>query len=157
MAQKNDTTFLGESTRIKCAGAIATQATYNLFRWMDYIPNLKVVVSLRKTQFYNAIANFYGYPDFTSFYPKKDSLPQQYDMLRMISDDDPPTYVINLKKERFPKNYDIIQHHRGHALILSEYLQKYGVKHEMYIYGNKIKTEKDVNIHIRDFLVNNLK
>jgi len=157
MAFKNDTTLLGESTRIKCAGAIATQATYDLFRWMDYIPNLKFVVSLRKKQFYNSIANFYGYRDYHSFKPMEKIVPQQFDMLRMISADDPPIYVINLKEERFPKNYDIIQHHREHALVLSEYLEKSGVKHFVYVYNDSIKSDKDVNLPIRDFMVNHLK
>ena len=157
MALKSDTTLLGESTRIKCAGAIATQATYNLFRWMDYIPNLKFVVSLKKKQFYNSMANFYGYPDYQSFSPMEDSISQQFDLLKMISVDDPPIYIINMQKERFPKNYGIIEHHREHAIILSEYLEKFKVRHEVYIYSDSIKSEKDVNLPIRDFMVNNLK
>lgn len=157
MALKNDTTLLGESTRIKCAGAIATQATYDLFRWMDYIPNLKFVVSLRKKQFYNAMANFYGYTDYQSFKPLEDSIPRQFDMLKMISSDDPPIYIINLQKKRFPSNFNVIEHHREHAIILSEYLEKAGIKHYVYILNDIITSEKDVSFPIRDFMVNNLK
>ncbi len=157
MALKNDTTLLGESTRIKCAGAIATQATYDLFRWMDYIPHLKFVVSLRKKQFYNAMANFYGYPNYRSFKPMEDSIPLQFDMLKMISADDPPIYIINIQKKRFPSNFNVIEHHREHAIILSEYLEKAGVKHYIYIFSDSIKSEKDVSLPIRDFMVNNVK
>lgn len=157
MALKNDTTLLGESTRIKCAGAIATQATYDLFRWMDYIPHLKFVVSLRKKQFYNAMANFYGYPNYQSFKPMEDSIPRQFDMLKMISEDDPPIYIINLQKKRFPSNFNVIEHHKEHAVILSEYLEKASLKQYVYILNDSIKSTKDVSFPIRDFMVNNLK
>ena len=157
MALKNDTTLLGESTRIKCAGAISTQATYDLFRWLDYIPKLKFVVSLKKKQFYNSIANFYGYPDYQSFKPMEGIIPAQFDLLPMISADDPPIYIINLQKQRFPVNYSIIEHHRAHAIILADYLEKSNVKHEVYIYSHSIKSDKDVKTPIRDFMVNNLK
>ena len=157
LAIKNDTTLLGESTRIKCAGAIATQATYDVFRWLKFIPNLRLVVNLKKKQFYNFIANFYGYPDYKSFEPNRTKLIQQLDMLEMITPDDPPIYVMNLQKERFPKNYGIIEHHRGHAIILDETLKKQHVEHEVFIYSKTIKTENDIHSPLKEFMVNHLK
>lgn len=157
MAIKNDKSLLGESTRIKCAGAIATQATYDVFRWLKFIPNLKLVVTLKKKQFYNTIANFYGYPDYKSFEPDRAKKTQQLDMLQMITPDDPPIYVMNLQKERFPVNYGIIEHHREHAMILDSYLRKQNIEHKVFIYSKKIKTENDINVPLKEFMVNHLK
>jgi hypothetical protein len=156
MAIKGDSTLLGEPTRIRCAGAISTQATYDLFRWFDFIPNLSMVVWLKKKQFHASMANFYGYPTYNGFKPLVDSIPRQYDMLRMISPDDPPIYVINMQKKRFPKNFDIIEHHRGHAIVLSKELAKNGVKHYAYIYSKKMKSESDVPYSVKEFMVDNL-
>lgn len=156
MAVKGNSTLLGESTRIRCAGAISTQATYDLFQWFDYIPNLSMVVWLKKKQFHTSMANFYGYPTYKGFKPLIDSIPHRYDMLRLISPDDPPTYVINMQEKRFPKDFDIIEHHRGHAIVLSKELAKKGVKHYRYIYNKKMKSEKDVPYSIKEFMVDNL-
>jgi hypothetical protein len=157
MAVRGDSTLLGESTRIRCAGAISTQATYNLFRWFDFIPSLGMVVWLKKSQFHTSMANFYGYPTYSGFRPLADSIPRQYDMLRLISADDPPIYVINMQKKRFPKDFDIIEHHRGHAVVLSKELTKKNVKHYRYIYSRKMKSEKDVPYSVKEFMVDNLK
>ncbi|WP_320052986.1 alpha/beta hydrolase [uncultured Acetobacteroides sp.] len=156
-AIKGDSTLLGESTRLRCVGAISTQATYNLFRWFDFIPNLGMVAWLKKKQFYSSMANFYGYPTYNGFKPLIDSIPKQYDMLRMISPDDPPVYVINMQKKRFPKDFDIIEHHRGHAMVLSKELAKKNVRHYMYIYSKKTKLEQDVSYSVKEFMVDNLK
>jgi acetyl esterase/lipase len=156
MAVKGHSGIEGESTRIRCAGAIATQATYNLLRWMDFIPHLKLMVQLKKKSFYKAIAGFYGYPSFEAFKPLLDNVTHQLDMISMISSDDPPVYVMNMQKERFPKDYNIIQHHRKHALILDEYLDTQKVGHEIYVYSRKQRSEKDIQHKIHEFMVEKL-
>ena len=103
------------------------------------------------------MANVYGYPDYQSFKPLEDSIPRQFDLLEMITTDDPPIYIINLQKARFPRDFNSIEHHREHAIILSEYLEKSGVKHDVYILNDSIKSDKDVKFPIRDFMVNNVK
>jgi hypothetical protein len=157
MAIKQDTTLLGESTRIKCAGALETQATYNVFRWLEFIPNLKLVVGLRKKMFYNSMANFYGYPNYSGFSSIRNLITHKYDMLDMISPDDPPIYILNLQKKRFPFTYGIIQHHRAHALILSKYLAHNKIPNETNVYNKSIKSEIDTKLSLRDFMLNHLK
>jgi hypothetical protein len=157
MAIKQDTTLLGESTRIKCAGALATQATYNVFRWLEFIPDLKLIVGLRKKMFYNSMANFYGYPNYSSFKSMKNLITKKYDMLDMISPDDPPIYLLNLQKKRFPLSFGIIQHHRAHALILAKFLAKNKIPYDIYIYDKNIKSESDTKLSVRDFLSDHLK
>ncbi len=156
-ALKNDTTLLGESTRIKCAGALDTQATYDLFRWMDFIPNLKMVVNLMRKSFYAAISGFYGYPDYESFKPVQARTVKPLDMLNMISPDDPPIYVMNLQKQRFPVSFGIIEHHRKHALILDRILNEQKVEHQVYVRKPKIKKEADIKLPVREFLTEHLK
>jgi len=51
----------------------------------------------------------------------------------------------------------IIQHHRAHALILSEYLQRNGIENEIYVYGNEIKSESDIPRPLREFLLRHLR
>jgi acetyl esterase/lipase len=156
-AKPGDTTLLGESTRIRCCGALDTQATYDLFRWLDFIPGLNTVVGLAKKPFYAAIANFYGYPDYPSFSPVQDQTVAKLDMLRMISQDDPPTYVMNLQKQRVPVSFGIIQHHRRHALILDEILTEKKVEHIAFVRTSTIKAEKDVSEPVTEFIAKYLK
>ncbi|NVO19772.1 MAG: carboxylesterase family protein [Bacteroidetes bacterium] len=156
-ARINDTSLYGESTRLRCAGAIATQATYDLFRWMDYIPGLRMVVNLKKKQFYPAIANFYGYQDYKGFEPVRKRVTHELDMLDMISPDDPPVYVMNLQKQRLPINYNYIQHHRRHALILAKIMEKQQLEFIVYTRNHQIKHEKDIPYPLRVFMAEHLK
>jgi hypothetical protein len=59
-------------------------------------------------------------------------------------------------KENFPKNDNVVQHHRKHAIVVSKTLKKNNVKN--YLYTSKIiENEKDVDFKIREFIVGNLK
>ena len=156
-ALKDDTTLLGESTRIGCAGAMAAQATYDVFRWELFIPGLDTVMEKMKEKFFDDAAHFYGYASYRAFAPQRDSITRSLDMLRMISPDDPPVFIMNLQKETAPTDMGIIQHHRAHALILSEYLQRNGIENEIYVYGNEIKSESDIPRPLREFLLRHLR
>jgi hypothetical protein len=156
-AFENDTTLLGESTRIRCAGALATQATYNVFRWETFIPGLDSAMAKGREKFLEGAAHFYGYPTYQAFEPHRAAVARDLDMLEMISHDDPPTYIMNLQKEVVPKDLGVIEHHRAHAVVLSEYLQKNGVEHETYLYGKDIVSETDIAHPIREYLVEHLR
>ena len=151
-----DTSYLGESTRILAVGALETQATYDLFRWLDIVPGLKMVARLQKKFIYNSLANFYGYPDFASFEPLSQSVPAKYDLLDMISPDDPPVYLMNLQKERIPLSMGLIQHHRTHALVLKETLDNHHIENVCYVYSRSLKKAADAPLSIRDFLLTKL-
>lgn len=150
-----DTTLRGESTRIKCAGAIATQSTYDVFKWEKIIPFMRLVVFLKHNMIYNAAANFCGYPDYKSFKNDKKDICNSLDMLSMIDSQDPPIYLMNLLKETFPKNDNVIQHHRKHAIAVSKRLNKANV--ENYLYTSKsVKNENDIDVKLCEFMVENL-
>lgn len=157
LAVKNDTTILGESTKLKCAGAMATQATYNLFRWKSFIPGLGLALIFKRKMFYTAIANFYGYPSYKDFKPNKKTIPRSLDMLKMIDSNDPPIYVMNLMKERLPKNMSVIQHHRKHAMKLAKVLKQNGLEYKLYTQNKAINKENDIDYPVREFLVQHLK
>jgi hypothetical protein len=156
MAIKGDTTLLGESTRIKCAGAIATQSTYDVFIWKKVIPLLKLFIPLKKKMFYNAAANFYGYEDYKSLKNQKNEIRESLDMLGMIDTQDPPVYLMNLLPESFPKNNFIIQHHKKHAMVVSKTMNKHNIENHLYTSKNAEK-EEDIDFSIRTFLVQHLK
>ena len=156
MAISGDTSLLGESTRIKCAGAISTQSTYNVFRWQKIIPWMRLVVLLKRKVFYNAAANFYGFPDYKSFKKYKKDITASLDMLDMINNQSPPVYLMNLLDENFPKNDNVIQHHKKHAIAVSKKFKKYNIKN--YVFTDKqAKQEKDIKYQIKEFFVDKLK
>jgi hypothetical protein len=157
MALPNDTTFRGESTRIKCAGLLSTQATYNMPRWRSYIPFLRLVTCLQHKKFYNSAANFYGYPTYKSLKPQKDAVIKEFDMLEMVSPDDPPVYIMNLQKERFPKNNKLINHHRKHAIVLAKKFKEQNFEYKLFVRNKQLKSEDDIDYPVRNFLVEHLK
>jgi carboxylesterase type B len=157
LARKNDTTILGESTRIQCVGALATQATYDVFQWIAYIPGLDTAVERAKEPTFDVAAKFYGYPNYLAFEPHREAITRELDMLQMISPDDPPAYIMNLQKETVPKDMNTIQHHRAHALVLSECLERNRVEHEVYLFSDVTSSEQDIPHPVREFLVGHLK
>ena len=155
LAIEGDSTLLGESTRLRCAGAISTQATYDVFKWKGIVPYMRLVILFKRKQIYNAAANFYGYPNYKSYKNQIDKDSEDLDMLSMIDHQDPPIYLINLTKGYFPKNDDIVQHHRKHAVVVSKLLSKKKV--ENYLYTSKKATrEEDVDFQIREFMIRHL-
>ena len=154
MAIPGDTTLLGESTRLNCAGAIATQSTYNLYRWKGILPWFHILSFLKRDSFNHSMANFYGYADYTSFKLNRKEIARSLDMLDMIDSDDPPVYLINLMKENFPDNNDIVFHHRNHAIAVSKKLNKFNIQNYLFTKKNAQDAEK---YPIREFLVDNLK
>lgn len=156
LAVKGDTTLLGESTRLKCAGAIATQATYDVFRWKKFIPHYKEVLKANKQASYDRGANFYGYPDYKSHRKAVKKAAKSLDMLDMIDAQDPPIYLMNLLKKVYPKNNNIINHHKSHAIAVSVELNKHQVENYLYT-DEQANKEKDISFPIREFLVQNLK
>lgn len=150
-AVPGDSTLLGESTRIKCAGAISTQATYNVFTWKKIVPYLRFILLLKRKTLYKAAANFYGYKNYKSFKENKAEKPEKLDMLNMIDDLDPPVYLMNLMEKSFPKDDNIIQHHKRHAIVISKKLKKHHV--ENYLILNKQNNSPT----LLEFMVNYLK
>ena len=139
---KSDTTAIGESTRLTCAGAIATQATYDVFQWEEFIPYLGFFILLKKASFYQMAANFYGYETYEDFEPSKNTICKSLDMLAMIDSNDPPIYLQNTLEKTFPTNNNVIQHHKNHAITVGEKLDAVKVSNMVITHETNNKAKK---------------
>ncbi|MCG8701726.1 MAG: alpha/beta hydrolase, partial [Bacteroidales bacterium] len=155
LAIKNDKTLLGESTRLKCVGAIDTQSTYNVFAWKKVIPFFRFILFIQKRRFYNSAANFYGYSDYKSLKPDKEEITTNLDMLKLIDSNDPPVYLINMLDKKLPISNNVIQHHRKHAVVISKKLEQFGIEHYLYTHKN-IDQVENIDYSIKEFMVKHL-
>ena len=137
----SEDSLLRESTRIRCAGAVITQATYNLYRWKKFIPCFRLIYLLKKKTFKQQTANFYGFSTYKEFKPLKKEITEKLDMLNMITPDDPPVWLCNIETKEYkrgiPHNEGQIFHHPRHAEVVGKEAKKNGVAN--YV----ITSEKD--------------
>jgi L-ribulose-5-phosphate 3-epimerase len=148
--------LLRESTRLTCAGAFEAQSTYNVFTWIKLLPGMKLAYVVKNKALKTEIANFYGFPNYKSFKPFKNIIPEKLDMLAMISSDDPPVWIRNDLPFTRVKNTDGLYHHPLHAVEVGKVAQTKGVK--TYIItkptdGSDIKEP----ITLEDFFIQQLK
>lgn len=109
-----------ESTRLSCVGALATQATYDLFRWTEFIPGTEAYLQ----QAQDLLVEFYGFPSMSDFLPVKEQRLKELDMLAMISPDDCPVFVCNLASAGIPADLDHLLHHPAHAQVVADYARQ---------------------------------
>lgn len=121
-----------ESTRLVCAGALSTQATYNLFRWTEFIPAAEAY--LRTAE--DLLVGFYGFRSPQAFAAVKDSVLPALDMLAMISPDDCPVFVSNELPAGTPRDLDHLLHHPAHAEAVAGQAAEKGVEAVHYT-GNQ--------------------
>jgi len=141
--------ILRESTRIKCAGGIITQATYNLYRWKKFLPGFRLIYFLKKKTFKKQISNFYGFPSYKSFKPFKKEILEKLDMLNMITSDDPPVWLCNIETKEYkrgiPKNEGQIFHHPRHAEEVGKEAKKNGVVN--YVITSEKEKEQSLGLY----------
>lgn len=152
MAIPGEKNLLGESTKVSCAGLIETQGTYNILKWIDYVPGIKFLMLFMGKKFKQSIADFFGFDSFKEYKKHEMKLMKRLDFPELITPDCIPLYIMNLTKGNIPKNSDIINHHKNHARILSESLKSAGVKHHLYTSGR----ERDLEYTVKKFLVDQL-
>lgn len=152
MAIPGDTTLLGESTKVRCAGLLETQGTYNILRWLEIVPGLKLLMFFMGKHFKRSIAHFFGYATFTEYKEREEQLLKKIDFPELIKTSTIPLYIMNLTKGNLPRNLDIINHHKNHARILGDKLEQLGVEYHLYTSGR----ENDLNYTVKEFLVDQL-
>lgn len=147
--------LLRESTRIACAAGKNTQASYNLWTWLDFLPGMKIIYFFRKRSMNRDIARFYGYPAYAEFRPVQRMVCESLDMLEMMSPDDPPFWVRNDQKAGgWPKNMNQMQHHPHHARVLAHRAKEAGITG----YACSVSTEsRESPISWVDFMIAYLK
>jgi hypothetical protein len=145
--KKNADPVLRESTRVKGAVALSTQATYDVLNWPDAVFweykskgfNLKNMLRVAPEKL---LLNFYGFKTLSDTgtvagkaYRKK------VDMLALMSSDDPEFYAENASVAyTMPKTLGELEHHPLHAKALMDRAKQVGVKSKINIPPMKIDT-----------------
>jgi hypothetical protein len=140
---ENEDPVLRESTRLTCAGAFATQSTYDIFQWEETIG---VPMAATREQLISIAAAFgIRYEtgmDLYGFTEKRKEL----DFLAKMDENDPPIFVYNKHKSGIPATQDDLNHHPIHAKVIKEKADEVGL--EAVVYAPEIgivdPSEKDL-------------
>lgn len=115
---------LRESTRIACAGAMATPSTLDLMQW----PEILGMASMTDVQLKDTALRF-GLADVEEiFSPKGEAVRARLDMTGLMSAGDPPVYVFNNEAGGVPKGVGHMGHHPNHAKRIKERANKLGIE-----------------------------
>ena len=120
---------LRESTRITCAGAFATQSTYDIFQWGKIlgIPMPDTPGQRR------AVAVAFGMPEHHGAdLSEQTEIRKKLDLLSMMDKNDPPVFVFNKHKNGIPSNDDERNHHPLHARAIKEKAAEVGLRAIVY-------------------------
>ncbi len=122
---KNADPVLRESTRLVAAGLFATQATYDLVRWEEFVGPFKD----EWLQSPNELAEFYHLKSRADLKtPEGERIRAECDMLRWLSEDDPPIYAFSTGPGGPSKNRGHYLHHPDHVREIHKRCQEVGVE-----------------------------
>lgn len=126
---ENPDPVLRESTRITCAGAFATQSTYDIFQWEKIIG---IPISDSPEQL-RAIATAFGMPGYgrTDLFEQRE-IRRKLDLLSLMDKSDPPVFVFNKHKNIIPANEDELNHHPLHAKAIKKRADEVGLRAIVY-------------------------
>lgn len=126
---ENEDPVLRESTRLTCAGAFATQATYDIFLWDDIIglPKEKSPEQLLN------IARAFGYKSAENIdlWNQKE-IREELDFLGKMTANDAPFFAFNNQEGGVPANLDELHHHPLHAKALKDRAEQVGLEAIVY-------------------------
>lgn len=126
---KNPDPVLRESTRITCAGAFDTQATYDIFKW-GTIFNLPVAETSEQLK---SIARAFGFRKASKEKLQKAlEIRKNLDILAKMKKGDAPVFIFNKHRGGIPKNQDELNHHPFHAKALKEQAERVGLEAVVY-------------------------
>ena len=144
----NSDPILRESTRISCVGALATQATYNFFKWPEILNLPEELMLDANTE--KRIAKAFGlkYEEGIDLKSYKKII-EELDFLEKIDKNDPPMFVFNNQKGGIPVTNGQRNHHPLHAKALKDKADREGL--ESVVYAPKIGISNAENIDLVDF------
>jgi len=120
---------LRESTKLTCAGAFATQATYDIFLW-DKILGIPITQLPEQQQ---AVARAFGFKSADGIDLKNEvTIRRELDFLSKMDQNDPPIFVYNKHRAGIPENSDDVNHHPLHAKALKEKAEQVGLEAVVY-------------------------
>jgi carboxylesterase type B len=139
---------LRESTRITCAGAFATQSTYDIFQWDEI---LGIPLSQTPEQLH-AIARAFGFKSAENRDLKMETgVRDNLDFMAKMDKDDAPFFVFNRHKSGIPETQDDINHHPLHAKVLKEKADQVGL--EAIVYAPEIGIFDATGMDLVDFFL----
>lgn len=125
----NEDAVLRESTRLTCAGAFATQSTYDIYRWESIIG---VPMAETPKQLMD-IAVAFGLKSVNGKnLSMQMEIREQLDLLDKMDRDDPPVFVYNKHRGGVPLNEDELNHHPLHAKAIRDKALEVGLEAVVY-------------------------
>lgn len=148
---EHDDPVLRESTRICCAGAFATQATYDILQWPDIL-NLPLHTTPEEM---HAIARAFGLKSAEEIdLWNLTEIREELDFMGKMKKDAAPFFVYNRREGGIPTNDDELQHHPLHAKALKERAESVGV--EAVVYAPAIGIIHESGKDLVDFFLDKL-
>lgn len=144
---KHKDPIMRESTKVKTAVAIETQATYDFNKWQDILfsPYKIKMEELLKSDMKGRLLAFYGIDDEEKL--NSDNIKkyvQDIDLLGLMNKNCPEIWIKNEREDlKSPINPGLMYHHAYHAKALKERADKIGLKCRAYIPKLNIKDEMD--------------
>ncbi|TNF45428.1 MAG: alpha/beta hydrolase [Bacteroidetes bacterium] len=147
----NDDPVLRESTRLTCAGAFATQATYDIFQWDDILG-----FPLSKTPgFMQMVARAFGFKSAENIDLKSlAEIRENLDFLKKMNKNASPVFIFNRHSAGLPETQDDINHHPLHAKKLMEKAVQVGI--EAVVYAPELGITDPSGIDLVDFFLKKL-
>jgi len=143
---------LRESTKITCAGAFATQSTYDILQWSDIL-NLPLNTTPEELQ---AIARAFGIKSANGInLYEQTEIRNELDFLSKMNKNSAPFFVYNRREGGIPTNDDELQHHPVHAKALKEQAEKVGL--EAIVYAPEIGIVDESGKDLVEFFIEKLK
>lgn len=156
----NPDPVLRESTRVVAVGAIESQSTYDLDKWITQIfepffLTFDIVFAVEPSA-RNLLLSFYGIDSFEQMYSDEiTDYRANVDMLALLSADDPPMWLKNEEEGAgAPLGLGAFFHHPFHARALVERAQEVGLEFTASI--PKIDYEAGEQGEVMDFLLHHL-
>ena len=149
---ENDDPVLRESTRITCAGAFATQSTYDIFQWKDIIgvPVAETPEQLRSIAMAFGLKPS-GNPDLKS----KSKIRTELDFLGKMRKSSSPVFIYNKHHNGIPVTQDELNHHPLHAKALKDKAEEVGL--EAIVYAPEIGIVDTSGKDLVEFFLEKLK
>lgn len=147
----NPDPVLRHSSRIVAAGALNTQATYNLRRWPEFV----TAASYERP---GEMAAFYGAKTAAELdEPKYQAVLADTDMLALITPDDPPVFMYTGHPDGDVSDRGHLLHHPNHARAVKKACDAAGVSATVLFGSAEPRFEGDHVAALGDFLLRQLK
>lgn len=145
---QNSDPVLRESTRLTCAGAFATQSTYDIFQWDEI---LGIPLS-KQSETIHLIARAFGFKSAENIDLRNEKvIRQNLDFLAKMNSTSPPVFIYNKHRAGIPENQDDINHHPLHAKALMKKAKEVGI--EAIVYAPEIGILNESGIDLVDFFL----